>query len=157
MRGAHSSIWGPEPRRWTNHWGHRSEQGNRLLDVDVEAGLTQFDVAVKPPAIFSRACDRFSIFNCSTGIDRLSRQWAKLLANFNSNGLKIVNAVDQLNLLAETARPLRQVSQDGCYILVVVPDRLTESLSKGSGFQLYSRSCFLALMRTRHSNSYCTT
>lgn len=157
MRGAHSSIWGPEPRKRTISSGHKSEQGNRLSDVDVKAGLTQFDVAVKPPAIFSRACDRFSIFDCLSGIDRLCRQSAKVLANFNLNGFKIVNAVDQLNLLAGTARPLRQVSQDGCYILVVVPDRLTESLSKGSGFQLYSRSCFLALMRTRHSNSYCTT
>jgi hypothetical protein len=46
MRGAHSSIWGSEPRNWTIPLEHRSKQGNRLLDVDVKAGLTQFDVAV---------------------------------------------------------------------------------------------------------------
>jgi hypothetical protein len=134
MRGLHSSIWGPEPHKWTTPWGYRSEQGNRLLDVDVEAGLTQFDVAVKPPAIFSRACDRFSIFDCLTETERLSRQSAKVLANFNLNGFKTVNAGDQLNLLAGTARSLPQAGRDGCYILVVVPERFTELLSKASRF-----------------------
>jgi hypothetical protein len=96
------------------------------LDMDVEAGLTQFDVAVKPPAILSRDLHRFSIFDCFTGIDRLCRQSAMLLANFNLNGSKIVNVVDHINLLAGTARSLRQVGRDGCYILVGVPDKPTE-------------------------------
>lgn len=111
----------------------------------------------KPPAILSRACDLFSIFDCltGTGIDRLCRRSAMLLATFNLNGFKIVNAVDQLNLLAGTARSLRQV-RDGCSILVVVPERFTELLSEASRFQLSSRSCFLALRRTRHLNSFCT-
>jgi hypothetical protein len=136
MRGAHSSIWGPEPRKWTIPWGYRSKQGNRLLDVDVKAGLTQLDVAVGPPAILSRACDLFSIFDrlIGTGIDRLCRRSAMLLATFNLNGFKIVNAVDQLSLLAGTARSLRQAGRDGCYILVIVPERFTELLSKASRF-----------------------
>jgi hypothetical protein len=80
-----------------------------------------------------------------------------LLANFNLNGFKIVNAVDQLNLLAGTARSPRQVGRDGCYILVVVPERFTELLNEASRLQLYPSSYFLALMRTRRSYSYCTT
>jgi hypothetical protein len=127
--------------------------------VNVKAGLTQLDVAVKPPAILSWVCDLFSNFDrlIGTGIDRLCRQSAMLLANFNLNGFKIVNAVDQLNLLAGTARSPRQVGRDGCYILVVVPERFTELLNEASRLQLYPSSYFLALMRTRRSYSYCTT
>ena len=45
MKGIYHEVWGHEPQMWRIPCEHMKAQGERYLDVDVHAGLTQFDAA----------------------------------------------------------------------------------------------------------------